>query len=68
MFTDDQEAELARWVRDDDLAKGYVFTNADFRGTAIDSEFQCNPIDSEADTPTVRPFIASNEFVNLFKK
>jgi hypothetical protein len=29
MFTDDQETELARQVRDDYLSKGYVFTNAE---------------------------------------
>jgi hypothetical protein len=44
------------------------FTTADFRGTAIDSDFQCNSIDSEAEKLTVRPFIASNGFVNLFEK
>jgi hypothetical protein len=53
---------------DEYLSKGDVFTNADFRGTAIDSDFQRNPIDSEADTPTVKPFFASSGFTNLFEK
>jgi hypothetical protein len=68
VFTDDQEAELARQIRDDYLSKGYVFTNADFRVIAIDSYYRWNPIDSEAEEPTFRQFMASNGFVNQFKK
>jgi hypothetical protein len=68
LFTDDQEAALAQQVRDDYLSKGYLFTNADFRVMAINSYYQWNPIDAEAENPPVKQFMASNGFLNSFKK
>jgi hypothetical protein len=68
MFTDDQEAELAKRIRDDYLSTGHIFTNADFRVLAIDAYYQWNPIDSEAEIPAFKQFMCSNGFVNLFKK
>jgi hypothetical protein len=68
LFTSEQEAELARRIRDDYLAQGCIFTDADFRLLAIEAYYAWNPINADEEAPTFKQFRASNGFIRLFKK
>jgi hypothetical protein len=57
IFPDGQEAELARRLRNNYLSTRYLFTNVDFRLTAIDTSDQWTLIDGEAEIPTFRQFM-----------
>jgi hypothetical protein len=50
------------------LCKGYIFRDADFKLRAIEAYYRWNPINPEAETATYKQFMASNGFIDLFKK
>jgi hypothetical protein len=68
LFTNEQEAELARRIRDDYLAHGCLFTDADFRLLAIEAYYAWNPIEVDEEAPTFQQFGSSNGFIHNFKK